>query len=84
MTGVIKILSKVRVYPNISIARVHLRLFSSVKAEELIKNINANTKHIRFEVAQRVRYQLRKMPELVFFIDDSLDYLEKIDDLLKK
>lgn len=84
MPGVIISVSKVRVSPDLSIARVYLSIFPSAKAEDLIKNINTNTKHIRFEVAQRVRYQLRKMPELVFFIDDSLDYLEKIDDLLKK
>ena len=51
---------------------------------EMIANINANAKTIRYELSQRVRYQLRKTPELSFFLDDSLDYIENIDALLKK
>ena len=47
-------------------------------------NINANEKGIRYNLAQRVRYQLRKTPELHFHLDDSLDYIEHIDELLKK
>ena len=55
----------------------------SEKGEELIKNINANMKSIRYELGTRVRFQLRIIPELKFFLDDSLDYLERIDELLK-
>ena len=46
--------------------------------------MNANQKSIRFELGNRVRHQLRIIPELKFFVDDSLDYLEHIDELLKK
>lgn len=53
------------------------------RGEELIKNINANMKSIRYELGTRVRFQLRIIPELKFFLDDSLDYLEHIDELLK-
>ena len=84
MQGVLSSGSRVRVSPDLSIAKVYLSIFPSEKSEDLLKNINANAKRIRSEIAQRVRYQLRKMPELVFFIDDSLDYLDKIDELLKK
>ena len=56
----------------------------SVTGEELIKNITKNEKQIRYELGTRVRYQLRIIPELRFFIDDSLDYMERIDELLKK
>ncbi|GAK36047.1 ribosome-binding factor A [Bacteroides graminisolvens DSM 19988 = JCM 15093] len=66
-----------------SIARVYLSIFPSEKGEELVKNINENMKSIRFELGTRVRHQLRIIPELKFFIDDSLDYLQKIDSLLK-
>ena len=52
--------------------------------DEILKNINASAKTVRYELAQRVRYQLRKTPELSFFVDDSLDYIEHIDELLKK
>ncbi|HIU38668.1 MAG TPA: ribosome-binding factor A, partial [Candidatus Limisoma intestinavium] len=47
-------------------------------------NINRNAKTIRYELAKILRYQLRKMPELTFFIDDSLDYIDHIDDILRK
>ena len=59
-------------------------MFPSERGEEIIKNIQANEKQIRYELGTRVRNQLRIIPELRFFIDDSLDYLEKIDELLKK
>ena len=54
------------------------------KAVEVLEAIKANTKAIRFDLGQRVHLQLRKIPELTFYIDDSLDYIEKIDNLLKK
>ncbi len=82
MGGVLVSVSSVRVSPDLSIARVHLSIFPSDRAEELIKNINANEKRIRYDLAGRVRYQMRKCPELTFFIDDSLDYIEHIDSLL--
>mgnify|MGYP003104325773 FL=1 len=66
-----------------SIARVYLSVFPSGKAEEMVKNINDNMKSIRYELGTRVRHQLRIIPELKFFVDDSLDYIEKIDSLLK-
>ena len=75
--------SVVRISPDMSIARVYLSIFPSEKGEELVKNINENMKSIRFELGTRVRHQLRIIPELKFFIDDSLDYLQKIDSLLK-
>ena len=83
MHGVLISVSAVRVSPDISYARVYLSIFPSEKSEELIENINANVKSIRFELGTKVRYQLRIIPELKFFIDDSLDYIDKIDSLLK-
>ena len=74
----------VRVSPDLSIARVYLSIFPSAKAPEMIESINAQTKTIRYELAQKVRFQLRKCPELAFYIDDSLDYIDNIDNLLKK
>lgn len=83
MKGVLISVSVVRISPDMSIARVYLSVFPSEKGEEIVKNINENTKSIRYELGTRVRHQLRIIPELKFFIDDSLDYLEKIDSLLK-
>lgn len=83
MPGVLVSVSAVRISPDMSIARVYLSIFPSDKSEEMVKNINNNMKSIRFELGTRVRHQLRIIPELKFFVDDSLDYIEKIDALLK-
>ena len=63
---------------------MYLSIFPSDKGEEMVKNINNNMKSIRYELGTRVRHQLRIIPELKFFVDDSLDYIEKIDSLLQK
>ena len=82
MPGTLVSVSAVRISPDMS-ARVYLSVFPSEKAEEMVKNINNNMKSIRYELGTRVRHQLRIIPELKFFVDDSLDYIEKIDSLLK-
>lgn len=82
--GVIVSVSTVRVSPDLSIARAYLSVFPSDKAQEMIESINNSAKTIRYELAQRVRYQLRKTPELQFYLDDSLDYIDNIDRLLEK
>ena len=83
MPGMLVSVSVVRISPDMRVARAYLSIFPSEKGEEMIKNINANMKSIRYELGKRVRHQLRIIPELKFFVDDSLDYLEKIDELLK-
>ncbi len=83
MNGVLISVSAVRISPDMSIVRAYLSIFPSNKGNEILENINKNSKAIRFELGNRVRHQLRIIPELRFFIDDSLDYLEKIDELLK-
>ena len=84
MHGVMVSVTKVRVSPDLSICTAYLSVFPSEKGEEILKNINANEKTIRFDLGRKVRNQLRIIPELRFFLDDSLDYLERIDELLKK
>ncbi len=84
MRGTLVSVSAVRVSPDLSTARVYLSVFPSEKAGEMVKNVNANMKSVRFELGTRVRHQLRIIPELKFFVDDSLDYLERIDELLKQ
>ncbi len=84
MHGVMVSVTRAKVSPDLSICTAYLSIFPSDKGEELLKNINANEKSIRYDLGTRVRNQLRIIPELRFFIDDSLDYLERIDDLLKK
>ena len=84
MHGIMVSVTRCRVSPDLSICTAYLSIFPSEKAEELIKNVTANEKTIRYELGTRVRNQLRIIPELTLFIDDSLDYIERIDELLKK
>ena len=82
--GVLISVSVVRVSPDLSVAKVYLSIFPSEKAQDILDSIRLNARNIRYELAQRIRFQLRKTPELSFFLDDSLDYIENIDMLLKK
>ncbi len=82
--GVIVSVSTVRVSADLSIARVYLSVFPSDNAPAMIESINASAKSVRYELAQVVRFQLRKVPELHFYLDDSLDYIANIDSLLEK
>lgn len=82
--GTLVSVSAVRISPDLSIAKAYLSIFPSAKAQEILDNINRSAKTIRYELGQRVRLQLRKIPELAFYLDDSLDYIENIDNLLHK
>ena len=84
MRGVMVSVTRVRVSPDLSICTAYLSIFPSEKSEELLQNIQRNTSQVRYELGTRVRNQLRIIPELRFFIDDSLDYIERIDELLQK
>lgn len=84
MHGVMVSVTRVKISPDLSVCTAYLSIFPSNKGEDLLKNIQTNEKTIRYELGTRVRNQLRIIPELRFFIDDSLDYIEHIDELLKK
>lgn len=84
MHGVMVSVTRAKVSPDLSICTAYLSIFPSEKAEELLQNIHKSEKSIRYELGKRIRNQVRIIPELRFFIDDSLDYLEHIDELLKK
>ena len=74
--------SKVSVTTDLSVATIHLSVFPQDKAPEILEAVKSNAKNIKHDLSQRVRLQLRKVPNLVFFIDDSLDYIEKINTAL--
>ncbi|MDG2433816.1 30S ribosome-binding factor RbfA [Flavobacterium sp.] len=74
--------SKVSVTTDLSVATVYLSVFPQDKAPEILEAVKSNAKNIKHDLSQRVRLQLRKVPNLVFFIDDSLDYIEKINNAL--
>ncbi len=74
--------SRVNVTSDLSIAKVFLSVFPSDKGEEILTAVKSNSALIKNDLAQRVKNQLRKVPNLIFYIDDSLDYIEKIDKAL--
>ena len=80
--GVMVSVSAVKVSPDLSIARVYLSIFPSQNSHEILENIKTQSKTVRYELAARVKEILRKCPELHFYLDDSLDYIENIDRLL--
>lgn len=84
MHGVMVSVSNCRVSPDLSYCNVYLSVFPSDKAKDIVDNIAANGRTVRYDLGQRLRYQLRIIPELRFFVDDTLDYMEHINELLKK
>lgn len=83
MKGVIISVSRVHVTSDLGVAKVYLSIFPSEKRDEIIEGVQSNSPLIRHELSQRTKNQLRRMPELIFFGDDTLDYLEEIDKSLK-
>ena len=83
MHGTLVSVTKVKISPDLSICTAYLSIFPTERAQELLENIQHNERTLRYDLGQRVRHQLRLIPELRFFLDDSLDYLERIDQLLK-
>jgi len=83
LKGVIISITKVYVTSDLGEAKVYISVFPSEHRDKLIEGIRKNTSTIRYELARRTKNQLRRMPNLEFFIDDSLDYIEGIDDALK-
>lgn len=80
--GAIITVTVVRVTADLGLARVYLSLYPNNKKEEILGEIKHNAKHVRYELGQKIRHQLKKIPELEFYVDDSLDYIEHIEDLL--
>ncbi|RAJ17837.1 MULTISPECIES: 30S ribosome-binding factor RbfA [Olleya] len=83
MRGIIISVSKVRVTADLTDAKVYLSIFPNEKAKELLEGIKANKPMIRHELAQRTRNQLRRMPVLEFYVDDSLEHIDNIEKSLK-
>lgn len=73
----------VRVTPDLSLVKCYLSIFAGPPKEEVLKNIQVNTSRIRGEVGRRLK-NMKHIPALAFYIDDSLDYAMEIEELLKK
>ena len=82
ITNLIISVSKVTVTTDLSVAKVYLSVFPTDKGADILAAIKSNTPLIKHDLSQRVKLQLRKVPNLTFYIDDSLDYIEKIDKAL--
>ena len=82
--GAMVTVSGVRVSPDLSVAKVYVSIFPSEKAEKVMSLLNDNVRMYRGELGAMVAKQLRIVPELVFYLDSSLDYVEHIEELLKK
>jgi len=74
----------VRVSPDLSVARVYISVFGTEDKDTLLEKMNKQGYAIRKKLGQRIRNQMRKVPELKFFLDDSVDYTQQIEDLLKE
>ena len=77
-------ISKVAVAVDLSVAKVYVSVFPTVKAKETLEGITVNKRVLRHDLAKLLRNDLRKVPELDFYIDDSLDYVDAIEDSLKR
>ena len=82
--GAMVTVTKVHVTPDLSMAKAYLSLFATNDKEALLENIKKHGSEIRGKLGKRVRHQLRVVPDLHFFLDDSLDYIDNIDELLKE
>ncbi|WP_303922485.1 30S ribosome-binding factor RbfA [Draconibacterium sediminis] len=74
----------VRITKDLSIARIHLSIFPSEFANDILEEIKLSGKQLRGELGRKTGKSLRVIPDLEFYIDDSLDYIDNIDSLLKK
>ena len=76
--------TKVKITSDLSVAKVYLSLFATADKDEMLKTIRSHAKEIRGKLGVRIRHQLRVVPNLNFYLDDSLDYIENIDNLLSE
>lgn len=83
LQGTLITVTGVRISPDLGVAHTHLSIFPSNKSADVLTKVQEDARAIRFDLGKRVRHQLRIVPNLFFHVDDSLDYLENIDNLLK-
>ncbi|HLN55720.1 MAG TPA: 30S ribosome-binding factor RbfA [Bacteroidales bacterium] len=76
-------ITKVRISPDLSFAKVFISIFPAKNQEDVLKSIQDQSSKLRYELGQKTRSQLRIVPDIAFMIDDSLDYIDNIDRLLK-
>jgi ribosome-binding factor A len=83
-SGKLTTVTRVEMTPDLGQARIYLSIFPSPERGDFENTLGENASRIRHELGNRIRHQLRSVPELNFFLDDSLDYIDNIDRLLKE
>ena len=83
MDGMMLTITDVRLTKDLSIARVYISIFGNKDKEPIIQAIRLKTKEIRFQLGNAVKHQLRIIPQLEFYNDETLDKLDRINELLK-
>jgi ribosome-binding factor A len=84
LKGVLISVTKVHVTADLSVCKTYVSIFPNNKAQELLEGIKASQNAIKHELAQRTRNQLRRVPDIHFYIDDSLEYIDNIERSLKR
>ena len=82
--GALVSVSGVKISPDLSVAKIYVSVFPSEKAESVMENLQENSKALRGELGNKMGKQLRIVPEIIFYLDSSLDYVEHIEELLKR
>ena len=82
--GALVSVSGVKISPDLSVAKIYVSVFPSDKAEAVIADLDENARPLRGELVNKVGKELRIVPEIAFYLDSSLDYVEHIEELLKK
>lgn len=81
--GTMVTVSRVRVSPDLTFAKIFLSVFPYDRAAETVETLKENVSMMRFELGRRVKNQLRIVPEIAFALDDSLEYVDRIERLIK-
>lgn len=84
LAGEFVTISAVKVTPDLSYVRVYLSLFNVSKREQVMESVELNAREIRKELARRLKNQVRKIPEIAYFEDDTLDYVSKMDKIFEE
>jgi len=82
-TGILISVSKVNVTSDLSVAKVYVSVFPATNADKMVDELNLLKPNIKHQIAQLTKHQLRRMPDLSFYNDDSLDYIENIEKAVK-
>lgn len=77
-------ITRVRVSPDLAVAKVYLSFFNTNNTTLSINTVNAHAGEIRYKLGARIRHQVRVVPELTFFVDDTNEYVERMDHLFEK